>query len=559
MSDSLRHPLRNALIAGVIWTAVLAFSLGNAVNQEDKQALQLVTDAAHSSFDKDVAYRNWASTHGGVYVPPDARTPPSPWMAHIPDRDVVTTDGKKLTLMNPAYMLRQMMDEYGQYYGIKGRIVGRVALNPNNLADPWEDAAIGAFVARTATEIQEISAIAGQPFMRLVKPMMMEESCMKCHGHLGFKVGEVRGAVSISVPMKPYLDNANAQKRAALITYLSIWLIGLIAVFVTARRSIELERDRRLLFDELTLASRVFEDGLEGVLITDAEGIIQRTNPAFSLITGYSAEEAVGQKSNLLKSGRHEEAFYQRLWSALITDGHWEGEIWNRRKNGEVFVAFETISSVRDSSNNTVHYVGTFRDVTERFHTEERMRHLAHYDPLTQLPNRTLFIERLEHAMRRAQREQSSIALLFIDIDYFKAVNDSLGHAAGDDLLCILAGRMRGALRESDTVARLAGDEFAAFMEGISAQADIDRVAQKMIESMLTPAEVSGHAVTVGASIGVAIFPRDGSTAEDLLRSADTAMYRAKEKGRGGFAYYRPEFAERANDRFTPISERSSL
>ncbi|MFZ2854358.1 MAG: EAL domain-containing protein [Rhodocyclaceae bacterium] len=555
MSRQPHHPLLNLLIAALVWTAMLALSLYWCVHQENEQALQLATNTARSNFDKDLAYRSWASGHGGVYVPPSAHTPPSPWMAHIPDRDVVTTDGKQLTLMNPAYMLRQMMDEFGELYGVKGRIIGRIALNPNNLADPWELAAITAFESKKEREVQALSEIDGQPFLRLIKPMLMEQSCMKCHGHLGFKVGEVRGAISVSVPMAPYLNVATEQNRNLTITHVGIWLIGLIALLLTGRRGIALERERRIIFDETSLASKVFEDGLEGVVITDAEGIIRRVNPAFTLITGYSTEEAIGSKPSIMRSGRHEPAFYEAMWAALLRDGRWEGEIWNRHKSGELFVALETISAVRNEAGEVAHYVSLFRDVTERTQLEERMRHLAHYDALTQLPNRTLFLERLEHATVRARRDHSSLALIFIDLDYFKAVNDSLGHAAGDDLLCIVAERMRSALRESDTVARLAGDEFAVFMEGVSEQADTDVMLIKMLNALTAPAEIFGRSVMIGASIGVAIFPHDGNSAESLLHNADTAMYRAKQKGRGCHEYYRPEFTEHANDRFTVISE----
>jgi diguanylate cyclase (GGDEF)-like protein/PAS domain S-box-containing protein len=554
MSRFARHPLRNALLIAMVWTAALAASLLWAVRQGNEQALELATNAARSNFDKDLAYRSWASGHGGVYVPPTASTPPSPWMAHIPDRDVVTTDGKRLTLMNPAYMLRQMMGEFSTLYGVKGRIVGRVALNSNNLADPWEADSIAAF-EKGVKEILERSDIAGKPYLRLIKPMWMDATCMKCHGHLGFKVGDIRGAVSVSVPMDPYLSVAADQSRNLSITYAGIWLIGLVTVLWSGRRGVQLERERQRVFDETSLASKVFEDGLEGVIIADPQGVIVRVNPAFTMITGFSAADAVGNKPSILKSGRHDHDFYQRLWGALLKDGRWEGEIWNRRKSGEGFVATQTISAVRNHAGEVVHYVSTFRDVTERIQSEDRMRHLAHYDGLTHLPNRTLFVERLEHATIRANRERSSLALLFIDLDYFKAVNDSLGHAAGDDLLCIMAKRMRDALRESDTVARLAGDEFAVFMEGVSEQSDIDGVLQKLIDALHAPADILGRSVAIGGSIGVAVFPRDGQDAETLLRAADTAMYRAKEKGRGRFAYYQPDLAEHADDRFTVISE----
>lgn len=562
MSRFAHHPSRNAWIIAVIWTVALICSLVWTVSLENRQALQLATHSANSNFDKDLAYRAWASGHGGVYVPPTEHTPPSPWMAHIPDRDVVTTDGKQLTLMNPAYMLRQMMDEFGDLYGVKGRIVGRIALNPNNLADNWESEAIGLF-QKGSTEVLAKSDIEGKPYLRLIKPMWMEPSCMKCHGHLGFKVGEIRGAVSVSVPMEPYLLAASEKNRNVTVIHLVIWLISISALILTSRRTNRLERERQAMFDETQLASKVFEDGLEGVLITDAQGTIVRVNPAFTQMTGFSALESIGHKPNILRSGHHDVLFYENLWRALLNQGRWEGEIWNRRKNGETFVAMETISAVRSLSGRVSHYISIIRDITERIQVQERMRYLAHYDPLTQLPNRTLFAERLEQATQRAGRDNSQLTVLFIDLDYFKAVNDSLGHAAGDELLCALAQRIRELLQKSDIVARLSGDEFAVCIENShsyphphsESQGGIDTLLVMLLNVLQAPTEICGRSVTISASIGIAIFPQDGTNAETLLRAADTAMYRAKEKGRGCFAYYQAAFSDQADDRFTVISE----
>lgn len=554
MNSFVRHPLRSAWIVAVLWTVALACSLAWTVFLENKQALQLATSSAHSNFDKDLTYRSWASGHGGVYVPPTERTPPSPWMAHLPDRDVVTTEGQKLTLMNPAYMLRQMMEEFGDLYGVKGRIVGRIALNPNNVADAWESAAIGAF-EKGGTEILAQSEIGGKPYLRLIKPMRMEASCMKCHGHLGFKVGDIRGAISVSVPMEPYLRGALEKNRNVAGIHFVIWLLSISALFLVSVRTHRLERERQAMFNEAQLTSRVFEDGLEGVVMTDAQGMIVRVNPAFTQMTGFSAEDAVGQKPNILRSGHQAPEFYETLWKTLISEGRWKGEIWNRRKNGETFIALQTISAVRNASGQVSHYVSIVRDVTERIQAQERMRYLAHYDALTELPNRTLFAERLEQATQRARRDSTGLAVLFIDLDYFKAVNDSLGHAVGDGLLRAMAQRMRGLLRESDSLARLSGDEFAVCMEGFESRYEIDAVLATLLEALQTPADIFGLSVTISASIGIALFPDDGSDAEALLRAADTAMYCAKEKGRGGFAYYQPAFSDRANDRFTVISE----
>ena len=204
-----RQVLGYVLVAMAVWTLLLGLSLWWNVERQKSVTLELALNTARSAFNKDLAYRLWASGHGGVYVEPSEKTPPSPWLSHLPDRDLTTKDGRQLTLMNPAYMLREMMQDYGGYYGIKGRIVGIVTLNPNNEADAWEADAIRRFSAGKATEVVEVTTLEGAPYMRLIKPFMMEQSCQKCHGHLGFSNGEVRGAVGavlarpLRIPAEP--------------------------------------------------------------------------------------------------------------------------------------------------------------------------------------------------------------------------------------------------------------------------------------------------------------------------------------------------------------------
>ncbi len=229
--------LRYAVLALLGWSVLLSASLAWNLDRQREVTLELVRNTAYAHFNKDVAYRMWASNHGGVYVPPTEKTPPSPWLSHIPDRDIVTASGRKLTLMNPAYMLREMMQDYGELYGIKGRIVGIVYLNPNNKADPWEEEAIRQFAAGTLSEKQEISEIDGTPHLRLFRPFLMEESCQKCHGHLGFKNGDVRGGIGVSVSLAPYLESERRVISTITSTHAVLWLLGVIAIVLAARRS----------------------------------------------------------------------------------------------------------------------------------------------------------------------------------------------------------------------------------------------------------------------------------------------------------------------------------
>lgn len=291
---------------------------------------------------------------------------------------------------------------------------------------------------------------------------------------------------------------------------------------------------------ELKLAQTVFETCSDAIFVTDAQNHIITINPAFTEVTGYSREEVIGKSPKLLSSGRQSAEFYQELWQKLQNDGRWEGEIWNRRKNGEVYAERLAISVVRNRQGRITHYVAICSDISRRKEDEAQVALLAYYDALTGLPNRNLFFDRVNQALLLAKRNNGNTSLLFIDLDHFKPVNDKHGHLVGDSLLQQVAGRMRTCVRHVDTVARMGGDEFIVLLPEINHADDAKLVADKLLESIARPFRIDGQDIRISASIGIVIFPRDGITADQLLLHADQAMYKVKQTTRNNLHFFQP-------------------
>lgn len=397
----------------------MGYSLDWNISNLKAEQEQLAISAAQSNWDKDQAFRQWATKHGGVYVPPTDRTPPNPYLSHVERRDVVTTNGMKLTLMNPAYMLRQMTTEFEDTYGVKGKITGKITLNPVNRPDAWELAALERFEKEKISQVVEQSMIDGAPYMRFMKPMYMSKGCEVCHAVMGFREGDLRGGVSIAIPMTPYLDAMRDTSRSMMVTHLVVWLIG-VGGFV-----------------------------------------------AFSLYA------------------------------------------WRRH--------------------------------TERSALLSRLEHGALYDALTGLPNRFLFSDRLNLSMAKFKRDpRHCFAVCFVDLDRFKNLNDSYGHAMGDELLKAVSDRFRQVLRPSDTVARMGGDEFTFLLDDLNQPREAYQITERILESVEKPFPINGQSVNVGASIGICLADNKYKSAEEMLRDADTAMYRAKALGKGRIDIFEP-------------------
>ena len=300
--------------------------------------------------------------------------------------------------------------------------------------------------------------------------------------------------------------------------------------------------ERRRIDEQLELAASVFRNAHEGIFVTDAQERILEVNPTFTEITGYPRDEVLGRTPNLLSSGRHGPDFYEAMWGAINSMGLWRGELWNRRKDGTLYLERLTVSAVRDASGRVERYVGVFGDITRLREQAERLEQLAYQDALTKLPNRALLGDRMEQALAQARRGGSMLAVGYLDLDLFKPVNDRHGHAAGDRLLVEMAQRLKGTLRSGDTVARLGGDEFVVILPGLRSREECEALVDRLLRAVAEPYEVAdGHVATMSASIGIRLVPPDDADADTLLRQADQAMYAAKQEGRGRAHFFDAE------------------
>jgi diguanylate cyclase (GGDEF)-like protein/PAS domain S-box-containing protein len=338
------------------------------------------------------------------------------------------------------------------------------------------------------------------------------------------------------------LQKSRGINRALLVLVfmIGLLLLGLIGFFSIRTLS---RQDR-----EIRQAAMVFESTGEGVIIIDKLGRIVTVNQAFSDSSGYAREELAGRHIRILRSRRHRRAFYEQILRALFETGRWQGEVYTRKKSGEPVLEWLTLNSVRDSEGKVVQFVAVFSDVAIVKRSLQKLDHLAHHDTLTGLPNRLLLQDRLDHAIRRAHRQGHCVAVLFLDLDRFKNVNDTLGHAAGDQLLRIFAARLTLQVREGDTVARLGGDEFMVLLEDYRASEDPRIVAQKLLDSLQDPLHIQGQQLFISASIGISLYPDDGLTVDELVRNSDAAMYRAKQRGKNSYHFYTSDLTESARE-----------
>lgn len=323
----------------------------------------------------------------------------------------------------------------------------------------------------------------------------------------------------------------------------SLGLLQLIATLLLGTL-LKFQNERARLIAELRAHQIAFDNAQEAVMITDAEGHLRTVNKAFTDITGFPPGEILGKPlTTLADVNRQSAAFWRKLWETMVIHGGWRGEVWQRRRDGETYPVWLSLSGVRDDSGNLTQCVGVFTDITSIKHYQTQLEHLAHHDPLTGLANRLLLCSRLEHAIHAAERNQEIMALFFIDLDRFKGINDSLGHALGDEVLKCVASRLQATVRKEDTPARLGGDEFVVLAERLHNREEAVLLAHRLLKAMAPPMRLGPHQVYLSASIGISIHPHDGHTVDALLQHADAAMFRAKEKGRHNYQFYTEDMA----------------
>ena len=411
-----------------------------------------------------------------------------------------------------------------------------IELDLSGLAGVLEDSPIGVSISRRR---DGVIIFANHTFTELIG--VPRATVLRSRARDYYVDEQQRAAVVKHLKRHGSVDNAEVQFRRS--DGLPFWTLLTIRESIYAGEPVNLAwvydiTERKTAEDRLQLAAKVVETANEGIMITAADCTIEAVNTAFTRITGYGPDEAVGRKPSFLKSGRHDAEFYREMWRSLQESGQWQGEVWNRRKTGELYVEWLSIASVRDAQGAVSHYLGVFTDITARKEDEEQVWRQANFDALTGLPNRSLFLDRLSQAVKASRRDRSRFALLFIDLDGFKAVNDTYGHATGDLLLQEAAARLLLAVRSSDTVARLSGDEFTVILHDVANREEIAVVAAKMVVRLAESFELDGNVANVQASIGIAVFPDDADDAAVLIRLADRAMYTVKGAGKNNFGFH---------------------
>ena len=411
-----------------------------------------------------------------------------------------------------------------------------IELDLSGLAGVLEDSPIGVSISRRR---DGVIIFANHTFTELIG--VPRATVLRSRARDYYVDEQQRAAVVKHLKRHGSVDNAEVQFRRS--DGLPFWTLLTIRESIYAGEPVNLAwvydiTERKTAEERLQLAAKVVETANEGIMITAADCTIEAVNTAFTRITGYGPDEAVGRKPSFLKSGRHDAEFYREMWRSLQESGQWQGEVWNRRKTGELYVEWLSIASVRDAQGAVSHYLGVFTDITARKEDEEQVWRQANFDALTGLPNRSLFLDRLSQAVKASRRDRSRFALLFIDLDGFKAVNDTYGHATGDLLLQEAAARLLLAVRSSDTVARLSGDEFTVILHDVANREEIAVVAAKMVVRLAESFELDGNVANVQASIGIAVFPDDADDAAVLIRLADRAMYTVKGAGKNNFGFH---------------------
>lgn len=547
------------------WMVLVLLSLGWNWRELDRHARDLALNEGRFVFRMVESVRLWNAGHGGVYVPVSEHTRPNPYL-EIPERDITSRTGKQFTLLNPAYMTRQLADVVLDHSSILVHLTSLKPLNPGNKAKDWEAAALASF-EQGVTEYSAFVTEEERTLSRYMAPLRVKEACMKCHKKQGYQVGDIRGGLSVVFPADAFLAPLRAEKRSLVVAHVTVWLLlsALTVLFLWRfRRQVLMLEDERAQQETLVeqrtaeLKEQVRErveaeeklrlminSSGEGIYGVDFGGNCTFCNPLALRLLGYrDAGKVLGRNMHDLVHRPTGDVVHLphlcRLRSYLEgLPSHDENDVFCRA-DGESFPV-EYRSHPIFSAGRVIGAVVTFSDIGVRLEKQKVIWKQANYDELTALPNRNLFYDRLDQAIAHAGRSGAQVALLFVDLDGFKAVNDRFGHEAGDELLRIAAERLGGCVRDSDTVARQGGDEFTIVLPQVARDEEVRTVAAKVLEQLCAPFLLGNQEVRVSASIGIAFYPRDGGNGITLIKHADLAMYQAKASGRNAWRFFSDE------------------
>ncbi|MES9898138.1 MAG: diguanylate cyclase [Sedimenticola sp.] len=543
--SSKRRIQRYAWLLTIFWTLVLGISLGWSLQEEEHRLFEIARAQARAAFEKDLLFRRWNASHGGVYVPITEETQPNPHL-EVAEQNIETPSGRKLTLVNPAYMTRQVHELQELTLGLRGHITSTKPIRPENEPDVWEREALVAF-ERGDEEMSSLETINGKRYMRLMRPLLTESPCLKCHEKQGYEEGDIRGGISVSVPIQHLLEISARHQKSLITAHALFWIFGLTSIGLGASRITAAVT--KLHLSEYALAEKgayldsiLYSSTDMAIVATDPDFRIDYYNAAAEELFGYIRAGVLGKQIAQLPQGCADVFRFKQASHKISQRGEY---VYTLKLTGttDTRSAEVRISGITTQDKELIGFVLLARDITQRLKATAIIEHQAHYDPLTDLPNRRTFTERLAQADAHAKRHGHHGALLFIDLDRFKAINDSHGHAVGDELLKQVAGRLKSTLRTDDSGGRLSGDEFVVLLEELeegplSLVEQATQVANKIHAALCEPYEIDGLTLSITISTGITIYPNDKTTPSGIIKQADIAMYQAKEDGRNTIHFF---------------------
>lgn len=545
-------------LVGVLWLALLGVSLAINIQRIRTQYVSNATATARANIDRDMFLRKWVASHGGIYVEATPQTPPNPFLSKIKERDIKTPSGRTLTLMNPAYALREVLSSIGKSDGVFSHITSLKTLNPDNQADPWERSALQSFEAGEK-EVFGMAQIDGKPYFRLMRPFYTEDDCLKCHREQGYKVGDVRGGISTSVSMLPFEEAIRKESVEMALSHAMLACIGLIALYVVYRRDnwtqsalfengLAIQKSNGKLKTAYQQTKLLLDSSLDAIVSMGADNKVTGWNGQAERILGYSKEEAIGKfLPDLIIPEEYWERHHRGM-ARFLSDGHKKligdrVEITARRADNKIIPVELAISCAK--VEGVYQFNAYIRDISERKEAESKIEYMSLYDQLTGLPNRKLLKDRIATALAAGRRLQDITAVLYIDLDFFKLVNESHGQEVGDSVLKQISQRILSHIHVNDTLARVGGDEFILLLNSLGPAKDIaaqqaESVACRVMACIREPVNVNGVEILCKGSIGISFFPDGVDSVEQVLINADSSIAQAKDSGRDKIHFHDP-------------------